>query len=230
MKLSAPSILRILRTLYTALTLGFSLPALIGAEAKWETLFDGSDLKAWKTFGRSDDSPIAWAIEDGALTWKKGGGSLLTREKFGDFEIELEWKLSTGGNSGVMFGVDESSEKPWHTGPEIQILDDAVHKDGKNPMTSTGAIYLLYSPLTQSAKRIGEWNALRILVEKGRIRCWQNGILTTEAIIGSDDWNKRVAQSKFAPFQSFSKKSEGGILLQDHGDPVWFRNIRIRKL
>lgn len=207
-----------------------TLAAIAAPAGEWTTLFDGKDLKAWKIFNKPDSAAPGWEIEGGTLAWRKGAGNLLTREKYRDFELELEWKLSPGGNSGVMFGVEESSDKPWHTGVEIQVLDDAVHKDGKKAETSTGAIYALYPPVVKPAKAIGEWNALRIRVQGGKVQTWLNGQLTAEATIGSDDWNARVAGSKFAPFSAKFAKVEGRILLQDHNDPVWYRNIRVRRL
>lgn len=207
-----------------------TLAAVAAPAAEWTTLFDGKDLKAWRIFNKPDSAPLGWDIEGGTLAWRKGAGNLLTREKYRDFELELEWKLSPGGNSGVMFGVEESSDKPWHTGVEIQVLDDAVHKDGKKAETSTGSIYALYAPAGKPAKPVGEWNALRIRVQAGKVQTWLNGQLTAEATIGSDDWNARVAKSKFAPFSTKFAKVEGHLLLQDHNDPVWYRNIRIRRL
>ncbi|MES2694347.1 MAG: DUF1080 domain-containing protein [Verrucomicrobiota bacterium] len=209
---------------------GVTMAVAVSSAAEWQSLLDGGDLKAWKLFGKPDGAPIAWKVEGDVLAWQKGGGNLMTREKFRDFELELEWKILPGGNSGVMFGVEESSDKPWHTGPEIQVLDDSVHKDGKNPLTSTGAIYSLYPPVKRPAKAIGEWNALRVRVQNGKIQTWLNGELTAEATIGSEDWNARVAKSKFAKFSNFAKVREGHILLQDHSDPVWYRKIRIRRL
>jgi hypothetical protein len=164
------------------------------------------------------------------LAWRKGAGSLATKELFGDFELELEWKISPGGNSGVLFGVDDSLRLPWHTGPEIQILDDAKHKDGAKPLTSAGAIYSLYAPRRAAAKPVGEWNKLRLQVKRGKVQGWLNGVAVFDATIGSDDWNARVAKSKFAPFPQFARINPGRIVLQDHSDPVWFRNIRIRRL
>ena len=199
--------------------------------AEWQTLFDGKDLAAWKIYGKPADAPVTWAIEEGGvLAWRKGVGNLATKETFGDFELELEWKLSPGGNSGVMFGVDEKSDKPWHSGPEFQLLDDSKHRDGKNNLTASGALYSLYPPMKPAAKPIGEWNTQRIVVQGGRVQSWLNGELVVDAKIGSDDWNAKVAKSKFAPFRQFAKVSPGRILLQDHANPVWFRKIRIRRL
>jgi hypothetical protein len=199
--------------------------------AEWQALFDGKSLAAWKIYGKSVDSPVTWEIEQGGvLAWRKGGGNLATKETFEDFELELEWKLSPGGNSGIMFGVDEKSSRPWHSGPELQLLDDSKHRDGKNALTASGALYALYAPKKATAKPIGEWNTQRIVVQAGRIQSWLNGELDIDVTVDSDDWKARVAKSKFAPFRQFAKVSPGRILLQDHGDPVWFRQIRIRRL
>jgi hypothetical protein len=198
--------------------------------AEWKTLFDGKDLTAWKTYGKPDGAPIAWVVEEGVLAWRKGCGNLATKEMYQDFELELEWTISPGGNSGVMFGVDETGAKPWHSGPEIQVVDNSKHRDGKNPLTSAGALYSLYAPAKAAAKPVGEWNALRVRVQDGRVQCWLNSEAVVDATIGSADWNARVAKSKFSPFRQFARASAGRILLQDHSDPVWYRNIRIRSL
>ncbi|MDO8543884.1 MAG: DUF1080 domain-containing protein [Opitutaceae bacterium] len=200
------------------------------AAGEWQPLFNGRDLAAWKTYGKPDDAPVGWAIEGDTLAWRKGAGDLATKELFGNFELELEWKISPGGNSGVMFGVDEKSTKPWHSGVEIQVLDNGRHKDAKNLLTSAGALYSLYPPAKPAAKPVGEWNTLRIRLEKRHVQTWLNGTLTIDAQIGSDDWNARVAKSKFAPFAQFARVHPGRILLQNHGNPVWFRSIRVRRL
>lgn len=224
----------------TAFGLRPALAALVGAAAfiapaaraaDWQTLFDGRDLSAWRIFGKPVDAPITWTVQDGALGWQKGGGNLMTKESYADFELALEWKISPGGNSGVMFRVDPNGDKPPQTGPEIQILDDAKHKDGKGELTSAGSLYALYPRAKAAAKPVGEWNTMRLRVQGGRVQHWLNGELVVEAEIGSADWNQRVDASKFAKFQQkFGKVPSGPILLQDHGDPVWFRNIRIRRL
>jgi hypothetical protein len=214
---------------FSLVAIALSLAAFARA-SEWQTLFDGKDLSAWKTYGKPADAPVAWAAEGGVLAWRKGCGNLATKETFGDFELELEWKISPGGNSGVMFGVDESGSKPWHTGPEIQVVDESRHRDGKNPLTSAGALYSLYAPATPAAKPVGEWNTLRVKVQAGRVQGWLNREAVVDAKIGSEDWNARVAKSKFAPFPQFARVRAGRILLQDHGDPVWYRNIRIRRL
>jgi hypothetical protein len=219
----------LLRRLFQFGVIAFAVAGLAEA-AEWQTLFDGKDFSAWKIYGKPDDAPISWAVENGALAWRKGCGNLATKETFRDFELELEWKISPGGNSGVMFGVDESGSKPWHTGPEIQVVDESEHRDGKNPLTSAGALYSLYPPAKPAAKPVGEWNALRVRVQAGHVQISLNGEPVVDATIGSADWNARVAKSKFAPFAKFARVPAGRILLQDHNDPVWYRNVRIRRL
>lgn len=198
--------------------------------ADWQVLFDGRDTSAWRTHGKPIDAPIAWAIEDGALAGRKGAGHLATREQFGDFELELEWKISPGGNSGILFRVDPQAARIPFSGPEIQVLDDARAKDGGNPLTSAGALYALYAPAKKVARPAGEWNALRLRVQGKRIESWLNGERLIAAEIGSTDWNERVAASKFAKSPEFARSAAGLIILQDHGNPVWYRKIRIRRL
>jgi hypothetical protein len=195
----------------------------------WQTLFDGGDLKAWTIFGKPE-APIAWKIEDGVLAGNKGTGNLATRETYADFELELEWRISAGGNSGIMFRVDPQAARPPMSGPEIQILDDARHKDGKSALTAAGALYAMYAPAKSAAKPVGEWNTTRLKVQGARVQHWLNGELVVDAEIGSEDWEKRKAASKFAKFPEYGRAASGPILLQDHGDPVWFRAIRIRRL
>ncbi len=197
---------------------------------EWQALFDGKSTAAWRTLGKPADALVAWRVEDGTLAWVKGGGNLATREAYADFELELEWKISPGGNSGVLFRVDPAAARPPMSGPEIQILDDATHKDGRSPLTAAGALYALYAPKAAAAKPTGSWNLLRLRVQGGRVQSWLNGVATVDAEIGSADWNQRVAASKFAPHPAFAKAPAGVIVLQDHGNPVWFRSIRIRRL
>lgn len=219
-----------------ATTLAFILSAILAGNAapagsgEWQTLFNGRDLSAWRTFGKPADAPITWTVQDGALGWQKGGGNLMTRESYADFELEVEWKISAGGNSGILFHVDPTDAKPPQSGPEIQILDDARHKDGGNPATTAGSLYGLYPRSKPAVKPVGEWNASRLRVQGNRVQHWLNGELVVEAEMGSADWNQRVAASKFKTWTKFGRNPNGPILLQDHGNPVWFRNIRIRRL
>lgn len=205
----------------------FSAAATTG---EWQVLFDGRDLAAWKTLHKPAEEPVGWMVKDGVITWRKGCGDLITRAQYSDFELELEWKISAGGNSGIMFRVDEAGEKPWHSGPEVQLLDNSGHKNGRNPLTTSGSIYDLMAPAQAAELPVGEWNHLRLRVQGADLRCWINDEQVLDVVIGSDAWNAQVAKSKFAPFPGFGRTPQGHILIQDHSNPVWFRAIRIRRL
>lgn len=197
----------------------------------WELLFNGENLDGWRGF-RRDDAPAGWRVMDGTLTIEPGveGGDLMTVREFENFELALEWRLPAGGNSGIMFRVTEDADEPWQTATEMQVLDNAGHPDGQNPETSAGANYALYAPSADVTKPVGEWNAVRILANGPDVTFWMNGVQIVQFSIGSDDWKERVAASKFAEYPTYGASPRGHIDLQDHGNPVWFRNIRIRVL
>ena len=229
---------------------GFALLAACSGEAPqaegssqvtagdWTVLFNGENLDGWRSFGESAPHP-AWMVEDGAImlnvdegTEETTGGDLITEDQYENFELELEWKISEGGNSGIFFGVQEIGEQDvaYETGIEMQVLDDGRHVDGKTPETSAGACYALYAPTQKTLRPVGEYNQVRLIVKDGNVEHWLNGQKIVQYVVGSDDWNKRVANSKFADWQHFARYRKGHIGLQDHSDRVWFRNIRIRLL
>lgn len=204
------------------------------ADGEWEVLFDGSGLDRWRGF-RRDDVPAAWGIQDGALAFipiedEAQRGDIMTRDVYGDFELQLEWRVSEGGNSGIIYRVTEDERATWLTGLEMQVLDDGAHSDGQIPSHRAGALYDLVVPPEGITRPVGEWNEVRIEVRDNRVRHWLNGHLTADVVIGSDDWNARIAASKFTDVPSFGSASEGHIALQDHDDPVWYRDIRVRRL
>ena len=200
------------------------------AEAGWTVLFDGSNLDAFEPYKGGEIKP-QWKIEDSTLHLTGGGaGDLVTKKDYGSFVLEFEWKVAAGSNSGVIYHVRMGDGAPYISGPEYQILDDSVHADGKNPMTSAAAIYALYVPKDKQLKSVGEWNTSKIVIENGHVEHWLNGKQVASAQIGSDDWNERVAASKFGAWEPFGKTERGRIALQEHGDEVWFRNIRIKPL
>ncbi|MGJ8726456.1 MAG: 3-keto-disaccharide hydrolase [Roseibacillus sp.] len=197
-------------------------------EAGWTLLFDGQSIEHFRNYQKEDLSKI-WEVKDGAITLtKKGGGDLVTKKQYGAFEFTLDYKISKGGNSGVMIHVQESEPKPWHTGAEIQIQDNV---DGRDPQKA-GWLYQLYKPepMKDATNPAGEWNTLRILITPEKCVHWMNGEKYFEYVKGSDDWNERVAASKFSDKPLFGKASEGHICLQDHGNIVSFRNIKIREI
>jgi hypothetical protein len=204
-------------------------PAPGSAEGEWRTLFDGTSLDAWRGY-RLDSVPVGWQLVDGALTRVSGGGDLITRERFGDFELALEWKVAEGGNSGIMYRVTEEAGATYETGPEMQVLDDEGHADGKSRLTAAGSLYGLYAAPAGVVKPAGGWNAVRIVARGHHVEHWLNGVKVVECEIGSSDWEAKVAASKFKAWPRFGRAASGHIALQDHGDRVAYRDIRVRSL
>lgn len=196
----------------------------------WRMLFDGS-LDGWRGY-RRESVPGGWGVEDGVLVFSPGveGGDLMTVDQFGNFELVLEWRIEEGGNSGVFFRVTETEEYPFWTGPEMQILDNANHRDGQNPTTSAGAAYGIYAPVEDATRPLGEWNEARILVEGNQVTHWLNGTELLSYELQSDEWEALVQETKFVDWPNFGREPRGHIVFQDHGDPVWFRNVKIREI
>jgi hypothetical protein len=205
--------------------------ALTDAEraAGWRLLFDGTTTAGWRGYHMSA-VPAGWAAADGALTRVGGGGDIITMDQFADFELALEWKLTPGGNSGIMYRVTEEYDESYKSGPEMQVLDDAAHRDGQSRLTSAGADYGLYPSPAGVVRPAGEWNQVRILVNGSHVEYWLNGTRTVEYELWSPDWEARVKGSKFAEWPTFARARRGHIALQDHGDWVAYRNIKIREL
>lgn len=192
-------------------------------------LFDGKTLHGWRNYGKTG-TPTGWKVEGGTLFRESGGGDLISERQFGDFDLRFDWKVGPGANSGVMYRVHEGKEPAYFTGPEYQILDDAAHHDGGDPVTSAAALYGLYAPAEQVVRPAGEWNSARIVLRRGHIQHWLNDVLVVNCKLGSADWDERYQGSKFKDWKDFGRMEKGHIVLQDHGDPVWFRNIRIMEL
>jgi hypothetical protein len=188
----------------------------------------------WLGYGldkEKDNWPPNWEFVDGMLHSKGGGGAdLKTREQYGDFDLRFDWKVSPGANSGVMYRVSQETDPAYFTGPEYQIVDNVGHTDGANPKTSAASLYDLYAPSSDATKPAGDWNEGRIVVSHNHVEHYLNGKKVLEFDLGSEDWNKRVADSKFAEWKKFGKNPYGYVDLQDHGDKVWYRNVRIKSL
>jgi hypothetical protein len=197
-------------------------------KAGWVLLFDGKSTEHFRNFKKEGMSP-KWVVKDGALTLTgRGGGDILTKKEYGAFEFSVDYKISKGGNSGLMYHVKETAGTPWQTGPEIQIQDNV---DGHDPQKA-GWLYQLYRPAegVDATKPAGEWNTLRILITPEKCVHWMNGTKYVEYVKGSDDWKKKVGASKFKKFEGFGEATSGHLCLQDHGNVVSFRNIKVREL
>ncbi|MBS1707622.1 MAG: DUF1080 domain-containing protein [Armatimonadetes bacterium] len=202
------------------------------AKEGFKMLFDGKSLEQFRGYRRAD-VPGAWYIEDGGVAVDSSngnGGDLVTKEKFGDFELRFQWKVASGSNSGVMYKVTEDEDYSFKSGPEYQVLDNEKHLDGRNPLTSAGACYGLYAPPMDFTRPVGEWNDGRIVVKGGKVEHWLNGKLTVSYDLGSTEFKDKIAAAKFKNWPGFAKATEGHICLQDHGDKAAFRNIRVKKL
>jgi hypothetical protein len=197
--------------------------------AGWRLLFDGKTLNGWRGF-KSDTPGAGWNVVDGALTRAGQGGDIMTVDQFGDFELLIDWKIAKGGNSGIFFRVTPEGEQVWHSAPEVQILDNSGHKDGTSLETSAGSNYALHAPVRDVTKPVGEWNRVRLVVRGSHVEHWMNGVKLLEYELSSPDWKARVQASKFKEHPGYGRASRGHIALQDHGDLVQFRNIKIRPL
>jgi cytochrome c len=195
-------------------------------QAGWRLLFDGVTTNGWRGFRRKD-APSGWKVEQGVLGRAGDAGDLVTEEEFGDFELAFDWKIAKDGNSGVMFHVSENKEHPWETGPEFQILDNDGHPDGKDPRTSAGSNYALHAPAWDATRPVGMWNSARIVVRGSHVEHWMNGRKLLEYELWSPEWDALVRSSKFASMPGYGRNRRGRIALQDHGDRVEFRNVRI---
>lgn len=186
----------------------------------------------WRGF-RKDTTPAGWRLEDGVLSFQVvdgGRGDLITRETYRNFELRLEWRVGPAGNSGIFFRVSEDQPATYATGPEMQVLDNDGHVDGKNPLTSAGSNYALHAPPRDVTRPVGEYNEVVLRVEGPRVRHWLNGELVVDYDLWTEEWEAMVAGSKFRSMPGYGRNRVGHIALQDHGDPVSFRNVRIRRL
>jgi len=197
--------------------------------AGWRLLFDGRTTDGWRGYGM-DSMPAGWEAVDGALTRVAETRDIITREQFGNFELSLEWKIASGGNSGILYRVTEEYDYTYKSGPEMQVLDDAKHPDGQSRLTAAGADYALYPSSAGVVKPAGEWNQVRILVNGNHVEHWLNGTKVVEYELGSPDWVAKVKASKFAEWPHYGLAKAGYIGLQEHGSRVAYRNIKIRVL
>lgn len=205
--------------------------------AGWRLLFDGETTDGWRGY-KMDKMPPGWKVIDGAMVKVKpgaggkgagGGDDIITTEQFDNFELIVQWKIVRGGNSGILYRVTEDAITSWRVAPEMQVLDNTQHPNrAKNQLA--GALYDLYAPAKDVTKPVGQWNTAKVVADGNRVEHWLNGVKLLEYELGSDDWNRRVATSKFKDMPKFAKAMKGHICLQDHSDRIEFRNIKIRPL
>ena len=208
---------------------GASGDAAAGA-GPWRDLFDGVHADAWRGWV-SGVLAKGWHVVDGTLTKDGPAEELLTRETFGNFELELEWKIGKEGNSGVFYRATREYDHIYWSGPEYQLLDDANAPDGKNQLTATASDYGLYPAPAGIVKPFGEWNSTRIIVSGNHVEHWLNGKKAVVYELGSADWKAKVAASKFAAYPNYGLAKRGFIGIQgDHPGSIALRHIRVREL
>jgi hypothetical protein len=212
-------------------TVSAQMPSLTADEkaAGWKLLFDGKSLAGWRSY-KSETPPTGWRAVDGVLVRDGAGGDLMTAEQYDNFELRFEWKVTQNGNSGIIYRIATTEQYPWQTGPEYQILHNQGHKDGKDPITSAASNYAVNPPSKDVTKPVGEWNEGRLVARGTHVEHWLNGVKVVEYEIGSADWEARVKASKFAKLANYGRITRGYIALQDHGDLVSYRNVKIRAL
>ena len=203
----------------------------------WNSLFDGKTLTGWRNF-KSDKIGEAWTVLDGTIHLnktegkEKNGGDIVTEKEYENFELSLEWKISSCGNSGIIFNVVEAPDYKytWQTGLEMQVLDNTCHPDAKIEKHRAGNLYDLIKSSTETVKPANEWNLVKIISNRGHLELWLNGVKQVETTMFTPEWEALIRGSKFKDMPEFAKSKKGRIALQDHGDLVWFRNIKIKEI
>jgi hypothetical protein len=204
---------------------------LSGAEksAGWKLLFDGKSLNGWRGY-KAEAIGAGWQVQDGALVLTAAkAGDLVTQEEFADFELTFEWKISEGGNSGVIYRSGLGDSAPYRTGPEYQVLDNEKATDNKLGNHLAGSLYDM-GPEAHLPKPVGQWNQSRLLVKGWVVEHWLNGKQIVVADLASPEGKELIAASKFKDWPKFASLAKGHIALQDHGNVVSFRSIKIREV
>ena len=210
------------------------------ADSGWTSLFDGTTLNGWHQFGGSN-AGSAWHADSGTIhlhsaeakSNKKAGGDLVSNDSFQNFDLKLEWKISQAGNSGILIYVQDDKatyKETYHTGLEMQVLDDERHEDRKKPSHRAGSLYDMIQATPGAVKPAGEWNQVEIVSNNGKLDFYLNNVHVVSTTMWDDNWKKMVAGSKFKEWPEFGTFKTGHIALQDHGNDVWYRNIMVKKL
>jgi hypothetical protein len=214
---------------------GFTTLSKNTAKKGFVKIFDGKTTKGWHCYNKTTVG-AAWKVEDGALhldaATKEGRGNLVSDAAYENYHLKYEWKISLKGNSGLLFNVVEDAKysEPYFTGPEMQVLDNDGHADGKIIKHRAGDLYDLISCSKETVKPVGEWNKAEIILNNGALTFILNGEKVVHTTMFGDEWKAMVAKSKFKQWADFGTAKKGKICLQDHGDDVWYRNIEIKQL
>ncbi|MEM9444916.1 MAG: DUF1080 domain-containing protein [Verrucomicrobiota bacterium] len=197
----------------------------------WKLLFNGTDKDGWRTYQKEVASEL-WQVIDGALVLTaKGGGDLIYKKTFSDFELKVEWQITKDGNSGIFWRASEDAKKIYMTSPEYQVVDHFGEKFGNVPVKEkAGSEFGLYDTDPKLAKPPGQWNQSRILVKGNDVKYYLNGTKTVEYTLYSEEWEEKIKNTKFSKWPKYARNAKGFIGLQDHGDKVLYRNIKIREL
>lgn len=193
----------------------------------WKLLFDGKSLIGWRVYKKKDTG--SWTVKDNVITLEKpGSGDLMTQDKYGNFELTVDWKFESGNNSGIVYRVSEEGGPSHESGPEMQVMNQKP--DSKLGKNSGGSLYDVYAPTSNPFRPEDQWNTFKIVANGKHLEHWVNGVKVVDCDIGSDDWNQRVAISKWKNKKLFASQPTGHIALQDHGGKIAFRNIKLRVL
>jgi len=206
-----------------------------GGKGKWTSLFNGKNLDGWHSYLKQTPG-TAWKVADGAIMLDHSaggtGGDLVTNGEYENFELELDWKISEAGNSGIIFDVHEDPRysETYLTGPEMQVLDNVKASDNKKKNHLAGSLYDLLPCDPSTVHPAGEWNHVKMQLNKGHLIFWMNGKKVVETQMWDSAWKQLIAGSKFHQWPEFTTYKKGHLALQDHGHTVWYRNIKIRQL
>lgn len=215
------------RTLLIAIVAGAVSSTTALAQGGWKSLNEPSAWRGYKT----DSIPSAWTFTNGMLSKARPVADIVSKNQYGNFELELEWKIGEAGNAGIFYRGTEEYDHIYWSGPEYQLLDDIKASDNKTPLTRAGAAYGLYPAPDGHVKPVGDWNLTRIVVNGAHVEHWLNGFKTADYELWSDDWKAKVQASKFNAWPNYGMAKRGHIALQgDHRGELAFRNIRIREL
>ncbi len=217
------------------------IPAIVLSDSGWISLSDGNALNNWHTYGKKT-AGAAWNIDSASIHLKEsakdgyqtfGGGDLVSNDTFSNFDLKLEWKIAKKANSGIMIFVEEDSFKykeTWNTGPEMQVCDKDSNEDANSFKHEAGDLYDLIASRMMAAKPAMEWNQVEIVSNNQRLDLYLNDVHIISTRLWNESWKKLVASSKFKDMPGFGSFHSGHIALQDHGEEVWYRNIRIKRI